>query len=63
MSLSPESVLFQAFLISSEIFVVAKLPNLHQWEVKLTWCIFTTNAMAMKSRKKEDICYRRLIQL
>lgn len=55
MSLGPESVLFQAFLISSVIFVVFQLANLHQGEVKLTWCIFTTITMAMMSRSKWKI--------
>lgn len=43
--LGPEYVLFQAFLSSSAIFVIAKLTSLHQVEVKLTWDTFTTNTM------------------
>lgn len=43
--LGPESVLFQEFLSSSAVFVIVKLMNLHQVEIKLIWATLTTNTV------------------
>lgn len=44
--LGPESVLFQAFLSSSAVSVIAKFTNLHQVEVKLMGT-FATDTMGV----------------